>query len=57
MTPTELIIANIKAGEPVVLSQRDFLTISDYCKNKGIQIEVVKKEGMNLTIKQIEWGK
>lgn len=57
MDNTKLIIANIKAGKEVTVSQRDFLTISDYCKACGIQIEVVKKVGINLTIQQIEWSK
>ena len=53
---SKLIIASIKAGKEVKLSQRDFLTVSEYCKNAGIQIEVLNKNGMDLTIKQIEWS-
>jgi len=48
----KILIASLKSGNEVICSQRDYLMIQGYCANMGIGIEVIKKEGLNLTIKK-----
>lgn len=47
-----ILIASLKSGNEVICSQRDYLMIQEYCANVGMNIEVIKKEGLNLTIKK-----
>lgn len=48
---TKLIIQSLQQGREVKISQRDYLTLSEYADNKGLKLEVVKKEGLELTVK------
>lgn len=50
-TATTLIVASLKAGREVKLSQRDYLVISQYAENMGMKLDIVKKDGMELTVK------
>lgn len=49
--PNKLWIANLKSGGQVTLSQRDYLTLYEYCQNVGLEIYVEKKVGLTLTVK------
>jgi hypothetical protein len=49
---SKLIIANLKAGKEVQMSQRDYLLIQQYCESVGIELEVVSKKGLMLTVKK-----
>lgn len=44
-------IASLKSGGQITCSQRDFLLIQQYAENVGLNVEVVKKVGMTLTVK------
>jgi hypothetical protein len=48
---SSIIVAALQSGKEMKMSQRDYLVIQQYCENKGIEIEVVKKEGLELTVK------
>jgi hypothetical protein len=50
---SKLIIASLKAGKEMKVSQRDWLTISQYAENIGLKLEVVKKDGLELVVKAI----
>lgn len=44
-------LASLKSGGQVTCSQRDLLLIQQYAESIGMQVEVVKKDGMTLTVK------
>ena len=48
---SQLIIASLKSGKEVTMSQRDWLTISQYAENVGIELEIVGKKGLELKVK------
>ena len=49
-------LASLKSGGQVTCSQRDLLLIQQYAESIGMQVEVVKKDGMTLTVKAKENG-
>lgn len=48
---SKLWMASLKSGGQVTISQRDYLTLYEYCQNVGLEIYVEKKVGMSLTVK------
>ena len=39
------------SGKEMKMSQRDFLTVQMYCENRGIKLDIVKKDGLELVVK------
>lgn len=48
---SSIIVAALQSGKEMKMSQRDYLVIQQYCENKGVDIEVVKKDGLDLVVK------
>jgi hypothetical protein len=48
---SSIIVAALQSGKEMKMSQRDYLVIQQYCENRGVEIEVVKKEGLELVVK------
>lgn len=48
---SQLIIASLKSGKEVTMSQRDWLLISQYADNIGIELEIIGKKGLELKVR------
>lgn len=48
---TKLLLASLKSGNEITVSQRDYLVIQQYAENMGLTLNIIKKEGGNITVK------
>ena len=44
-------LAQLKSGGQLTINQRDYLLVQQYAEGKGITLDIVKKEGVMLTVK------
>lgn len=48
---SKLIIASLKVGKEIKLSQRDFLVVSQYAESVGMNLEVVRRDKKYFVVK------
>ena len=44
-------LAQLKSGGQLTINQRDYLLVQQYAESKGIVLDIVKKDGVMLTVK------